>query len=237
MTAAGARARVRAELTREIADVARRHLATDGAAALSLRAVARELGMASSAVYRYFPSRDELLTALIVDAYDALGEAAEYADSAAGPGDLRARWRAVCRAVRAWAVAHPHEYALVYGSPVPGYAAPQATIVPASRVGEVLCRLVAEGIAAGAIDPRLDPTGADATLAPAIAPSMGLAADTGGSLAARAIFAWTSLFGMIGFELFGHTNNVVAEHAAFFDDAADRLATLLGLPPASDANG
>jgi len=71
MTAAGTRARVRAELTREIAEVARRHLASEGAAALSLRAVARELGMASSAVYRYFPSRDDLLTRLIVEAYDA----------------------------------------------------------------------------------------------------------------------------------------------------------------------
>lgn len=187
--------------------------------------------MASSAVYRYFPSRDELFTALIVDAYDALDEAAEQADASVDPRDLRARWLAVCRAVRGWAVAHPHQYALVYGSPVPGYAAPQATIAPAARVGEVLCHLVAEGIAAGVVDPRLDPTGADATLAPDIAPSTGLPTDTGGSLAARAIFAWTSLFGMIGFELFGHTNNVVVEHAAFFDDAADRLATVLGLAP------
>src|SRR2546429_342843 len=72
MTAAGARARVRAELTREIVEAARRHLATDGATGLSLRAVARELGMASSAVYRYFASRHQLLTALILEAYDVL---------------------------------------------------------------------------------------------------------------------------------------------------------------------
>src|ERR1700759_4929377 len=136
------RARVRLELTREIKDVARRHLAETGSAGLSLRAVARELGMASSAVYRYFPSRDDLLTALIVDAYDALGDAAERADRAAPPDDPRARWVDTCRAVREWAVAHPHEYALVYGSPVPGYAAPEATIGPAARVGLVLVRIV-----------------------------------------------------------------------------------------------
>src|SRR5436305_8683707 len=118
MTAAGTRARVRAELTREIAEVARRHLASAGAAALSLRAVAREMGMASSAVYRYFPSRDDLLTTLIVEAYDAIGEAAEAADAAAPAADLRGRLRAVFRATREWALAHPHEYALVYGSPV-----------------------------------------------------------------------------------------------------------------------
>lgn len=227
MTAAGTRARVRAELTREITDVARRHLAANGASGLSLRAVARELGMASSAVYRYFPSRDDLLTALIVDAYDALGAAAEEADAATPPADLRARWLAVCRAARAWANAHPHEYALVYGSPVPGYAAPETTIGPASRVGEVLCRLVAEGV----VDPTADATGADATLAPGIAERMGLeACGPDSSLAARAIFAWTALFGMISFELFGHTHNVVQAHEQFFDDAATRLADLLGLP-------
>src|ERR687884_2050560 len=98
MTAAGARARVRAELTREITEAARRHLTTDGAAGLSLRAVARELGMASSAVYRYFPSRDDLLTALIVDAYDALGAATEEAEEAAPRADLRSRLHAACAA-------------------------------------------------------------------------------------------------------------------------------------------
>ena len=75
-----ARERARAELTREIKETARRHLAEHGAAALSLRAVAREIGMVSSAVYRYFPSRDDLLTALLVDAYDAVADAAEEAE-------------------------------------------------------------------------------------------------------------------------------------------------------------
>ena len=104
--------------------------------------------MASSAVYRYFPSRDDLLTALIVDAYDALGDG-RGAGRGRRPGDracgapLAGR---LCRAVRAWALAHPHEYALVYGSPVPGYAAPASTIGPAGRVGELLCRIVADGI-------------------------------------------------------------------------------------------
>src|SRR5207237_1142689 len=77
-----ARDRARIELTDEIKAVARRHLAEHGSAALSLRAVAREVGMVSSAVYRYFPSRDELLTALIIDAYDAVGERAEAAERA-----------------------------------------------------------------------------------------------------------------------------------------------------------
>src|SRR5262244_3234056 len=139
-----ARERVRAELIREITEIARRQLATDGAAGLSLRAVARELGMVSSAIYRYFPSRDELLTALIIEAYDALGGAAEAASARPPPADVRGRWRAACHAVRDWALAHPHEYALIYGSPVPGYQAPQATIAPAIRVARVIGGLLAD---------------------------------------------------------------------------------------------
>src|SRR4051812_14415371 len=126
MKANSIRARVRAEMTDEIKELARRHLATDGAN-LSLRAVARDLGMVSSAIYRYFPSRDDLLTALILDAYNALGETAEKAVSAV-PADAHAtRWLAVASSVRGWAVEHPHEYALIYGSPVPGYRAPEDT--------------------------------------------------------------------------------------------------------------
>ncbi|WP_214370096.1 TetR/AcrR family transcriptional regulator [Pseudonocardia sp. H11422] len=228
---ANARARVRAQLTGEIAEVARRHLAAGGAAALSLRAVARELGMASSAVYRYFPSRDDLLTALIVEAYDALGEAAEQAEAAQPREDLRGRWRAACRAAREWALAHPHEYALVYGSPVPGYAAPDATIAPASRVGTLLSRVLADGLATGQVDPTTGPAGADTVLAPGLLESLGLTSgDLDSSLGARAVFAWSSLFGAISFELFGHTHNVVTDHAAFFDHTIDRLATDIGLP-------
>jgi AcrR family transcriptional regulator len=227
MTAAGTRARVRAELTREIADVARRHLASAGAAALSLRAVAREMGMASSAVYRYFPSRDDLLTALIVDAYDALGGAAERAEAGVDRDDLRGRWRAGCRAAREWAVAHPHEYALLYGSPVPGYAAPEATIAPAGRVAMVLCRVLADGVARGAV--AVPDAPGTPTVATDLAEVLGLPPGP----AERAVLAWSSLYGAISFELFGHTNNVVVAHEAFFDGVVEHLADLVGLPRGS----
>src|ERR1700759_75355 len=128
-----ARERVRAEITREITDVARAQLAADGAAALSLRAGARELGMVSSAVYLFFASRDELLTALIIDGYNALGAAVEQADAACPRGDYGARWQAATGAARGWSLTHPHEYALLYGSPVPGYQAPADTVAPAAR--------------------------------------------------------------------------------------------------------
>ena len=148
-----ARERARAEITREITDIARARLAADGAAALSLRAVARDLGMVSSAVYRYFGSRDELLTALIIDGYNAIGEAVESADAACRRGDYPGRWLAACRAARGWALAHPHEYALIYGSPVPGYQAPEATIGPAARSAVVFGRLISDAHTAGQLVP------------------------------------------------------------------------------------
>ena len=148
-----ARERTRAEITRQILDAARRHLATEGASGLSLRAIARELGASSSAVYRYVASRDELLTRLIVAAYDALGAAAETPEAAVARDDLAGRWSAVCDAVRAWALANPNEYALIYGTPVPGYVAPPATIAPAARVSSVVLGILSD--AAGLLPPTV----------------------------------------------------------------------------------
>lgn len=149
-----ARQLARAELTRAIKEAATRQLAETGAAALSLRAVARDLGLASSALYRYFPSRDALLTALIVDAFNAIGAAAESGAASAAPADPGVRWLAACRAVRQWALAHPHEFALVYGSPVPGYRAPADTVDPATRVTRLMAGLVVEAHASGLLRPR-----------------------------------------------------------------------------------
>src|SRR3954471_586630 len=101
----GVRARARAALIEDIKAAARRQIAEGGAAALSLRAIARELGLVSSALYRYYESRDDLLTALIIDAYDAVGTVAEEAVPARG--DFATRWLAVAKAIRGWAVANP----------------------------------------------------------------------------------------------------------------------------------
>ena len=149
-----ARERTRAEITREILAAARRHLATDGASGLSLRAIARELGVSSSAVYGYVASRDELLTRLIVTAYDALGSAAEIQEAAVDREDLAGRWAAACGAVRGWALANPNEYALIYGTPVPGYIAPTVTIAPAARVSSVLLGILRD-VAAGRLAPAM----------------------------------------------------------------------------------
>lgn len=222
----GARERARIELTAAIKDEARRQLAADGAAKLSLRAVARELGMASSAIYRYYPSRDELLTALIVDAYDAIGEAAESALATSVRGGPVTRWVEVCRATRAWALVHPHEYALIYGSPVPGYSAPQTTTGPAARVATALISLVREahrttGLAVPALPAALRPEAERlaADVAPDLPPAVGIALAT----------VWAQLFGLISFEVFGQFNRVIEEREAFFAHAAAGLAREVGL--------
>ncbi|MEU8384659.1 TetR/AcrR family transcriptional regulator [Streptosporangium sp. NPDC048865] len=224
-----ARERVRAELTREIADVARRQLAVDGASGLSLRAVAREMGMASSAVYRYFPSRDDLLTTLIIDGYNAVGEAVESADAAVPPGDHGGRWIAVCHAVRDWALAHPHEYALLYGSPVPGYRAPQDTVPAALRDTVVYGRIISEAHRAGA----LHPPGADPPVPPSFAGDAArvreLMPGVPDDVVARSLIAWTGLFGWVGFELFGQFDNVILDRATAFDHAMRCQARTLGL--------
>jgi AcrR family transcriptional regulator len=226
-----ARERARAELTREIKEEARRQLAASGAQGLSLRSVARELGMASSAPYRYFRSLDELLTALIIDAYDALGAAAETASSALPAADIRGRWRAACTAIRDWALANPHEYALIYGSPVPGYQAPQATVASAVRVVRVMGSILADAEAgtghAGAQHGE-EPLPAElarqvASVAEAIAPGV----DDG--VLTRALIAWTQLFGMISFELFGQFVGALEPADPFFDYTVERMADYVGL--------
>jgi AcrR family transcriptional regulator len=226
-----ARERVRAELTREITETARQQLATEGAAALSLRAVAREMGMVSSAVYRYFPSRDDLLTALIIDGYNAIGVAAEQADGARRLDDYPGRWLAACRAVRHWALAHPHEYSLVYGSPVPGYQAPEQTIGPASRVAAVLGKIISDAQASGVLDPpALCPAPPDSFASDAARLRESVLPEVPDEVAARALATWASVFGLVSFELFGQFENVVTDRSAYFDHAVRCLGRVIGIP-------
>ena len=221
-----ARARARVLLTEEIKAEARRQLAEVGAPALSLRAVARELGMVSSAVYRYFDSRDTLLTALIVDAFDAVGEAAEQAVGEV-PNDVQRRWRAVAGAIRTWALANRHDYALVYGSPVPGYAAPPDTITPAARVSLVMLGILTDGVTAGQIA-TVSTTPVPRVVHTDLARLRDLAAPgVPDEVLARGLLVWTGLFGAISYELFGHLHGVVADYDAFFDHQMRRAGAYL----------
>lgn len=219
-------------MTAAIKGEARGQLAADGAAKLSLRAVARELGMVSSALYRYFPSRDDLLTALIVDAYDAVGAAAEtaHAEARARRATPSDTWVAVSRAVRAWALAHPHEYALIYGSPVPGYTAPRDTVGPAARVGLVLIAVLREALPeVGRALPRLP----EELRPEAHRITADLAPDLPPAVVAALVAAWAQLFGLVSFEVFGQFERLVEEREPLFVHAVTELARSVGLSPES----
>jgi len=215
----------------EIKAAARAQLAERGAAALSVRHVARELGMSSSGMYRYFASRDDLLTALIVDAYDALGDAVERAVATVDRADLFTRWWSAASAVRGWAKAHPQEYGLVFGSPVPGYVAPPDTIGPASRVPRALAHILRDAWAAHTIAPSEDPSlrGVDLGLAKTVEPLVGLPPE----VVANGLVAWLELFGFVSFELFGHLVGSVGDGDTFFRLLCERIAITLGIDAAA----
>ncbi|HEY5336283.1 MAG TPA: TetR/AcrR family transcriptional regulator [Mycobacteriales bacterium] len=232
----GARARARADLTRQIKESARAQLGSDGAAGLSLRAVARDVGLVSSAVYRYYGSRDELLTALIVDAYTSVADAAEQAEREVRHTDLERRFVALCHAMRTWALAHPHEYALIFGSPVPGYVAPTDTIDPAARIPLLLLGILADAAAEdGVVTPLPAPVPRSVhadlrALRDAVAPAL----DDGWLV--RGIRTWAQIVGLISFELFGHLHNVVTDYRAHFELQMRVVAADLGLAGTAGRN-
>jgi AcrR family transcriptional regulator len=198
----GKRQDARARTEAQIIALGRRHLATEGPAGLSLRAIARDLGMVSSAVYRYVASRDDLLTLLLVDAFSELADAVDEARAEEG-GDWRAQIAAMAAAARRWAVATPACWALLYGSPVPGYHAPaERTIGPGTRVIGALFGVVASGLAAGDVDDADAPVGQ--RLCADFAGLREEFAFCGGDGAvARCTTLWAGIVGAISLEVFG----------------------------------
>lgn len=216
----GKRQESRDRIERQIVEVGRRHLGTDGAAGLSLRAIARELGLVSSAVYRYVASRDDLLTLLIVDAYTELADAVDQARR-----DVDAPWDdrllAMARTVRRWALDQPARWALMYGSPVPGYHAPEFTVGPGTRVIGALLMVVAEGVAAGDV-PDMG-TGPGPTLSAATSADFaGVRKEFGftGSDATvlKCFLLWAALVGAVSLEVFGQYGaDTLTDPAEVFD--------------------
>lgn len=217
------RQRARLEAVDDVKRIARRQIAEGGAGALSLREIAKEMGLVSSAVYRYVPSRDALLTGLIADAYGRLGALAEAADAALERDDLAGRWRALAGSLRDWARANPTDYTLVYGPPVPGYEAPEETYAPAQRWLEIMIDVL---VRAGSAEP--DP--GDAALRAQLAElrdrrSPGAA--LGGIAAGLA--AWTQLHGLVALEIYGQTAFVLGDGAGLFHHCVERQVEQLGL--------
>ncbi len=223
----GKRQEARERVEREIVEIGRRHLVTTGAAGLSLRAIARELGVVSSAVYRYVASRDDLLTLLLVDAYTELADAVEAARAGVA-GDWRAELGAMARAARSWAVRQPAGWSLLYGSPVPGYHAPrERTVLPGTRVVAALFAVVADGVAAGDI-----PMGKGLAPQPLSADLDGLRAefdvDADDATLAKCLTLWAALIGAISLEVFGQYGpDTFTDTAQAFDAQIALLTEML----------
>ena len=229
----GVRERARAEATAEIVAAARRQLADVGAADLSLRAVARELDVVSSAVYRYVSSRDELLTLLIVEAYDSLGDHVERVVAGSAGRPPAERWVDAALAVRSWAMEHRHEHALLYGTPVPGYDAPERTTASGTRVSFALVGIVRDAWRDGLLTPRARASVTSDLAADLDELRTALDLPAPDSVLVATLAAWSQVFGLITFELFGQTRGVIEHHEDLFRATATMMASQLGL--ASDA--
>ena len=224
----GKRQESREQIEARIVELGRRQLVDRGAGGLSVRAIARDLGMVSSAVYRYLSSRDELLTLLLVDAYSDLADAVDRARETVG--DL---WSddviAIARAARRWALAHPAGWALLYGSPVPGYHAPAERTVPVgTRVVGAFLDAVAAGIATGDIrltnDVAPQPMSSDFER---LRQEFGFPGDD--RVVAKCFLLWAGLLGAINLEVFGQYGaDTLTDPAAVFDAQVRLLVDVLG---------
>jgi AcrR family transcriptional regulator len=223
----GKRQESREQIEARIIELGRRQLVDQGAAGLSLRAIARDLGMVSSAVYRYVASRDELLTLLLIDAYSDLADAADRAR--APVADL---WsddvRAISQAVRGWAVAHPARWALLYGTPVPGYhAPPERTVGVGTRLIGTFLDAIAAGITTGDIkltnDPAPQPMSSDFGR---IRDEYGFPGDD--AVLAKCFLLWAGIIGAISLEVFGQYGaDTLTDPAGVFDEQVRLLITVL----------
>lgn len=221
------RERAREQTLRDITRIGREHLASVGAAALSLRAVARDLGVVSSAVYRYVKSRDELLTLLVVDGYNELGDEVEAAVAAVTePLD---QFLALGWAVRHWALREPARYGLLFGSPVPGYDAPgEQTTGPGTRVVVALVQILDRAYGQGVVSADA-PDAGQALSADLERIRTELCLDMPSALTARGVLVWSSLFGAVNFEVFGQYGaDTFTEPADLYEHQLHLLARIAG---------
>jgi AcrR family transcriptional regulator len=233
------RERARQATVEEIKAVARAQMAAEGTAAVTLRAIAREMGMTAPALYRYFGSREELVTALVTDAYNALADAMTAAVEAV-PADRHARrLLAAFGAFRAWALEHPTEFALIFGSPIPGYVAPEETRPAGRRHTDLLVGLLAEAVAAGALDPaRIDLRVPD-SLGRQVAAFQRRLGGPGlpPVVLAFGLSAWARLHGLVTLEVFGHLGQAIGDGSALFEQEMDAIIRQSGLEAGSTKRG
>jgi AcrR family transcriptional regulator len=216
----------------EIKSIARQQMAETGTATVSLSAIARQMEMSAPALYRYFPSRDDLVTVLIVEAFDDLADALEEAAQRPA-GSYGEQLLNVILTYRAWALARPEDFALIYGNPIPGYEAPAEVTRPAAQRGfAVILSILAAAYRAGEL--QLLPE--HLHLPPAVQTSLAQLEETGAFQLSTAVIylgvvGWYRIHGMIMLELFHHTQPLVNDTEAFYRHEVESLLKSFGLIP------
>lgn len=221
------RERQREATREEIKALARQQMQAEGTAGISLRGIARAMGVTVTALYRYFASRDDLITALILDGFNAQADALEAAAATYPATDPAGQLYAALKTYREWALAHPIDYQLLYGNPIPGYHAPAELTVPAaSRNMTVFLRLLVNARDHGLIteSPAFD-------IPPAIAAHMHSLGEADPNVLMWGVIGWTRLQGMIMLELFEHTPPVIGDPEAFYLHQIAELMRAGGLSP------
>lgn len=208
---------------------ATRQLHSRGALVLTPESVRTALAMPEEEFTGHFASRDALLTALVVDAYDGMGERAEAAVRESSDEAPLARWVAVCRAVQGWAVEQPYEYELIYGTNIPDYDAPPETMVAGARTAMALI-----GTLQHAAKQDMLETGTTEALPRPVADAVrglaeGMAEGLPEPVVARLLVAWTQLFGMTSFSVFGHIAAFGEDPDAFVGHAAAAMGRYVGI--------
>jgi AcrR family transcriptional regulator len=219
------RERVRAATIDEIKHAALDQIATDGAAALSIRGIARVIGMSPAGLYRYYDGLDALITELIADAYNDLADAVLAATTQ--PGDVRERLRAGMLAYRRWCIDHPNRFLLIFGTPIPGYAAPEEgiTVQANRRIGEAFFSVVVEGWASGQIhlpDADREPEPGEVAFAAQAGPGFPP------SWIGPFLGTWAHFHGMVTLEILNQLDWVYPDPEAFYRDEIDRTIAAWG---------
>jgi AcrR family transcriptional regulator len=206
-------------------------MAEGGTAGLSLRAVARGLGVTAPAIYNYYRRLEDLITALVVDAFTSLAEAMEATERGHAAGNVRERLCALCATYRTWALAHPVEFELISGSPFPGYRAPEEVCLPLGRrpfLGIFRCFIEAHrgGRLVIPEEYRTLPPGMAAGIAEWRRQS-GIEMPDG--LVALLVDGWARIHGMVLLELHGHTRPLLGDPAAFYRLEIEAFARWMGM--------
>lgn len=223
------RERLRRATVDEIKTLARRQLAEAGPGGLSLRAITREMGMSSSALYRYFSSQDDLVSALIVDAYHSVTAAMVAALGDQGSVDQVASMSTVFHAHRQWTRDSPSDFALIFGTPVPGYQAPAPVTGPAAgRYGAVMAKVYAAAVDSGAADPARAEVPESIQLGEAFSSLLeGTPSTYPPRQAGIVMNAWASIIGFLMVETFGSLSTLIQDPDQLFD--AHVRTVLLGM--------